>query len=140
MRELGMSEGKVLVIDDDEHVRTIVKMVLIRGGYEVVEAENGAKGMQSLLKGDNPSTVAVIVCDMYLPEVNGTETIAYFRSHFPSLPVIIMTSHPEDGYAAQKPWRGVVDYVVKPIQSHILLSAVRRAVSLHVSKKHSTRM
>lgn len=130
-----MSEGKVLVIDDDEHVRTIVKMALIRGGYEVVEAENGAKGMQSLLKGDNPSTVAVIVCDIHMPEVNGTEAIAYFRSHFPSLPVIIMTGQPDYRYAAQMLRQGVVDYVVKPIQSHILLNAVRRAVSLHLSKK-----
>jgi len=110
-----MSEGKVLVIDDDEHVRTLVKMALLRGGYEVVTAENGAKGMQSLLMGDNPSTVAVIVCDIHMPEVNGTEAIAYFRSHLPSLPIIIMTGQPDYRYAAQMLRRRVVDYLVKPI-------------------------
>lgn len=126
-----MSEGKVLVIDDNEHVRTLVKIALLRGGYEVVEAENGVKGMQSLLLGDNPSTVAVIVCDVHMPEVNGTEAIAYFRSHFPSLPIIIMTDRPDYRYSAKTLRRGVVDYLVKPIQSHILIDAVRRAVSQH---------
>ena len=130
-----MSEGKVLVIDDDEHVRTLVKMALLRGGYEVVEAENGTRGMQSLLWGDNPSTVAVIVCDIHMPEVNGVEAIAYLRSHFPSLPIIIMTSQPDYRYAAQMFRRGVVDYLVKPIQSYSLVDAVRRAVSQRASKK-----
>jgi len=130
-----MSEGKVLVIDDDEHVRTLVKMALLRGGYEVVEAENGTRGMQSLLWGDNPSTVAVIVCDIHTPEVNGVEAIAYFRSHFPSLPIIIMTSQPDYRNAAQMLRRGVVDYLVKPIQSYSLVDAVRRAVSQRTPKK-----
>lgn len=130
-----MSEGKVLVIEDDEHVRTLVKMALLRGGYEVVEAENGAKGMQSLLLGDNPSTVAVIVCDIHMPEVNGTEAIAYFRSHFPSLPIIIITGQPDHRDAAQMLRHGVLDYLVKPIQSNILVDAVRRAISQHASKK-----
>ena len=130
-----MSEGKVLVIDDDEHVRTLVKMALLRGGYEVVEAENGAKGMQSLLSGDNPSTITVIVCDIHMPEVNGTEAIAYFRSHFPSLPIIMMTGLPDYRYAAQMLRQGVVDYLVKPIQPHILVDAVRLAVSQHASGK-----
>jgi len=130
-----MSEGKVLVIDDDEHVRTHVKMALLRGGYEVVEAENGTRGMQSLLWGDNPSTVAVIVCDIHTPEVNGVEAIAYFRSHFPSLPIIIMTSQPDYRNAAQMLRRGVVDYLVKPIQSYSLVDAVRRAVSQRTPKK-----
>ena len=130
-----MSEGKVLVIENDEHVRTLVKMALLRGGYEVVEAENGTRGMQSLLWGDNPSTVTVIVCDLHMPEVNGVEAIAYFRSHFPSLPIIIMTGQPDYRYAAQMLPRGVVDYLVKPIQSHSLVDAVRRAVSQRASKK-----
>ena len=130
-----MSEGKVLVIDDDEHVRTLVKMALLGGGYEVVEAENGLKGMQSLLLGDNPSTVAVIVCDVHMPEVNGTEAIAYFLSHFPSLPIIIMTGHPDYRYPAQMLRRGMVDYLVKPIHSRTLVDAVRRAVSQHASGK-----
>lgn len=132
-----MSEGKILVIEDDEHVRTLVKMVLLRGGYEVVEAENGAKGMQALLLGDNPSTVAVIVCDIHMPEINGTEAIAYFRSHFPTLPIIIMTGHPDYRYASQVLGRGVVDYLVKPIPSHVLIDVVRRAVSQYVSRKAS---
>lgn len=132
-----MSEGKVLVIDDDKNVRTLIKMALLHGGYEVVEAENGAKGMQLLLMDDNPSTVTLIVCDIHMPEVNGTEAITYFRSHFPSLPVIIMTGQPEYGYVAQMLRRGVVDYLVKPIQSHILVDAVRRAVIRHAPKKAS---
>src|SRR5256885_3185173 len=115
-----MSEGKVLVIDDDEHVRTLVKMALLRGGYEVVEAENGTRGMQSLLWGDNPSTVAVILCDIHMPEVNGVEAIAYFRSHFPSLPIIIMTSQPDYRSAAQMFRRGGGGYLFKTIQTYKL--------------------
>lgn len=130
-----MSEGKVLVIDDDKNVRTLIKMALLRGGYEVVEAENGVKGMQLLLMNDNPSTVGLIVCDIHMPDVNGTEAITYFQSHYPSLPVIIMTGQPDYCHEAQMFRRGVVDYLVKPIQSHILVAAVRRAVSQRAPKK-----
>ena len=106
-----MSLGRLLVVDDEEDVRKSVRLTLTKAGYDVVDAEDGEKGIQQLRSGDNPLMVDAILCDIHMPKVSGVEAIAFFRQHFPTVPVIVMTGQPDVKGATDLMKQGVVDYL-----------------------------
>ena len=122
-----MGLGRVLVIDDEEHVRKTVSAMLTKGGYDVVLAEDGEMGIKAMKSDDNALMVDVILCDIHMPNINGTEAIAYFRSQFPSVPVIVITGQPDLQGVSSLFKQGVVDYLVKPLESAKVLTAVGNA-------------
>jgi two-component system chemotaxis response regulator CheY len=98
----------------------------------VVEAEDGEKGIAAIRSGDNPLLLDTIICDIRMPKVNGVEAIAYFRSQFPSVPVIVLTGHPDPALATALLKQGVAEYLTKPIEPEKLVAAVNKAVKDHV--------
>ena len=110
-----MGLGRVLIVDDEENIRKLVRIALAKAGYDVIEAENGEKGIAAVRGGDNPLMLDVIICDLQMPKVNGMEAIAFFREQFPSVPVVVLTAHPTVEGATALFNQGVVDYLVKPV-------------------------
>ena len=129
-----MGLGRVLVVDDEADVRKSVRLTLVKAGYDVVEAEDGEKAIQAIRSGDNPLMIDVIVTDIHMPKVNGMEAIAFFRSQFPSVPVIVLTGQPALKGAGDLYKQGVVEYLVKPIEPEKLTAAVHKAAKEHVFK------
>jgi two-component system chemotaxis response regulator CheY len=127
-----MGLGRVLVVDDEENIRKVLRMTLTKAGYDVVEAEDGEKGIAAIRSGDNPLLLDTIICDIRMPKVNGVEAIAYFRAQFPSVPVIVLTGHPDPTLATALLKQGVVEYLTKPIEPEKLVAAVNKAVKEHV--------
>jgi len=121
-------KGRVLVVDDEKNIRDLVRMTLTKAGYDVVEAEDGAKAVEVLRSDDNPLMVDVITCDIRMPKVNGTEAIAFFREQFPSIPVVVITGFPETDMAVSLMKQGVVAYVPKPVEGQKLLAVVEKAM------------
>ena len=123
-----MSMGRVFIIDDDEHVRKMVGLVLKQGGYEALEAADGEEAIALIQSCPAGFPVRAIICDIALPKVNGNDLIAFIRVKLPSVPVIVLTGHPDVQSAASLFKLGVVDYLLKPAQAQTLLDAVRRAI------------
>jgi len=121
-------EGRVLVVDDEPDIRKVVKMTLQKAGYEVLEAENGEKAIEVINYGENRLLLDVVICDIRMPKINGAEAIAYFRSNYPRVPLIVLTGFPDTDMATSFLRQGVVDYLVKPVEGEKLRSAVARAM------------
>ncbi len=129
-----MPVGRVLVVDDDEDIRKTVRLILTKADYDVVEAEDGEKGVEAIRSGDNPVMVDTIICDIHMPKVNGMEAIVYFRQQFPSVPVIVLTGEPDISGAATLFKQGIVEYLTKPVSPEKLTQCVNKAVKEHVFK------
>jgi two-component system chemotaxis response regulator CheY len=127
-----MGLGRVLVIDDEENVRKLVRITLVKAGFDVIEAEDGEKGIAEGKSGDNPLMLDAIICDLKMPKINGIEAIAYFRQQFPSVPIIVLTAYPDVHSATSLMKQGVVEYLVKPVEPERLKAAVAKAVREHV--------
>jgi DNA-binding NtrC family response regulator len=121
----SMSLGRVFIIDDEEHVRKTVGLALKQGGYEVLEATDGEDAAATIQSG---LSVQAIICDIAMPKVNGHDLIVFIRAKLPSVPIIVLTGHPDVQGAAALFKLGVVDYLIKPAQAQTLLEAVRRAI------------
>jgi two-component system chemotaxis response regulator CheY len=126
-----MPQGRVLVVDDEENIRKTVRLTLTKAGFDVVEAADGEKGVKAITSDDNALMVDAILCDIHMPKVNGMEAIAYFRSQFPSVPVVVITGHPDIQKATALFKQGVVDYLVKPIEAAKLVEVAKKAVKEH---------
>ena len=125
-----MALGRVLVVDDEADLRKDIRLILTQADYDVVEAEDGEKAIEAIRSGDNPLLVSTIICDLVMPKVGGMEAIAFFRSQFPGVPILVLTGHPNIENMTELYKQGVVDYLVKPIAPEKLLAAVERAVSI----------
>ena len=123
-----MFRGRVFIVDDEEHVRKTVGLVLKQGGYEVLEAANGEEAIAAIESYPTGFSVQAIICDIDLPKVNGNELIAFIRVKLPTVPVIVLTGYPDVLGAASLFKQGVVDYLIKPARAQTLLDAVRRAI------------
>ena len=131
----GVRQGRILVVDDEAQVRKPISLMLAKDGYEVVEAADGEEAIEALRSGDNPLMVDTVLCDIRMPKINGKEAIAYFRSQFPGVPIVVMTGYPDVELAVSLMRQGVRDYLIKPVAKEELLSVIRKSADQHIVLK-----
>ena len=124
-----MPKGTVLVIEDEEDVREVLKLHLDSAGYNVVEAENGEVGINFLRSEDNMINVDLILCDIRMPKVDGAKCVDYLRKEAPGVPVVMVTGYPDTEMAASFLKKGAKDYLVKPVEKEKLLGVVRKIIA-----------
>jgi two-component system chemotaxis response regulator CheY len=120
--------GRVLVVDDEPSVRTIVRLLLEKAGYDVLEAADGEAAIEALNAGENRLVLDVVICDIRMPKINGIQAIEYFQREYPHVPVIVLTAYPETKMAVSFMRNGLTDYLVKPVDAQKLRGAVERAM------------
>ena len=120
--------GRILVIDDEPSVRTVVRMTLEKAGYDVLEAEDGEQAIEAINTGENRLVLDAVICDIRMPKINGIEAIDYFQKEYPHVPLVILTGYPETEMAVSFLRKGVADYLVKPVDAERLRDAVETAM------------
>lgn len=120
--------GRILVVDDEPSVRTVVRLTLEKAGYEVLEAENGEKAIEVINTGENRLVLDAVISDIRMPKINGVEAIDYFQREYPHVPVIVLTAYPETQMAVSFMRSGVTDYLIKPVEAQKLRAAVEKAM------------
>lgn len=122
--QVSGTKGKILVIDDEEEVREVLRIHLESAKYNVIEAADGAEGVELMKQGANLLQVGLIICDIRMPNVNGIEAIDFLKQNAPSIPIIVVTGYPDSELAVSLLNKGVRDYMVKPVEKEKLLSKV----------------
>ena len=123
--------SRILVIDDDPAVRVAIQLVLEREGHEVVLAGNGRAGIARVQDGP----VDLVICDIFMPGMDGIETIHALHRHDPHVPVIAMSGFmfrdgetPAPDYLSLSTKLGAAGSLRKPFRPHDLLEAVNRCI------------
>ena len=118
-----MERRRILVIEDDEGVRSTICRMLVRFGYEPIEAVNGLDGVDALRR----TQVDLVLTDLVMPEQEGIETIRQIKELRPRLPIIAMTGWfgGEFSTLADALARGADRGLEKPFRPDELLSLVR---------------
>jgi len=113
----------VLVVDDDPDVRFIIKAVLERLGYEVLDTPLGVRALQ-LAHNIHPT---LILCDMMMPSMDGIEVLRALRARpeTASIPVIMLTVVEEPEMQKQALKAGANDFLSKPVDIEVLEDRVR---------------
>jgi CheY-like chemotaxis protein len=104
-------------------------MNLEKEGYQILEAENGEHAIKILFKGDNMKKIALILCDVRMPVVNGEEFVNYLQQTDSQAKVVMLTGYPDKKLAELLKEKGVDEYLVKPIEKQTLLKAIKEIIS-----------
>ncbi len=112
---------RVLVIEDNADLRDYLRLALGAQGYEVLTAKNGREALGYL----NGHVVDVVLTDLFMPEMDGIETIAAVRRHFPKVRVVAMSGRPGVDYLKVARELGVARSLRKPFEMDELLNALK---------------
>jgi two-component system response regulator FixJ len=114
----------VHLVDDDEAIRRSVGFALKTSGFQVRSCESGV----DLIKAATTLEPGCILLDIRMPGMDGIEVQAALREKGVTLPVIIMTGHGDVSLAVQAMKAGAVDFIEKPFEKAVLLSAIEHAM------------
>lgn len=116
---------RILIVDDSEVVRAMVRLVLEDNGFEITgEAVSAAEAWQAYV--DDPPDAVVI--DMALPDATGLELAEKLADYDPALRFVMCTSSAQDEVVQQALALGAKDFVTKPFQPERIIQAVKKAV------------
>ena len=126
---------RILVIDDEEHIRRMMRLTLETAGYQVGEAKDGAEGLS--LYGDG-SHWDVVVLDQRMPGMDGLETLRQIKQQDVNARVVMATAYASIELAVDAMKLGATDFVRKPMTPKVLRSAVSAALSKVTGEVDST--
>jgi two-component system KDP operon response regulator KdpE len=113
----------VLIIEDDEKIRNVLRTVLELEQYRVIEAENGERGIVEL-KSHRPD---IVVLDLGLPDCDGVDLIRNARK-WSSVPIVVLSARAQEEQKVNALEAGADDYVTKPFGTRELLVRIRVAL------------
>ena len=113
---------RVLITDDEAITRMLVKLLLEKETYEVLEARTGRQAVD-IAKRERPD---LLIIDLHMPEMDGYQAIAHIREELTraALPIVVLTSEDGPGVERRVLDFGADDYVIKPFDAEVLLSRV----------------
>ena len=122
------SSQRILVVDDDHYIRTIISSTLIQNGYQVDTAKDGADAWKAL----NEVSYYLLITDYKMPRVNGLELVSKLRSQNKSLPVILVSGTMPIEALNLQPGLRIDAMLEKPFTAAELLGAVKRVADAFV--------
>jgi DNA-binding NtrC family response regulator len=121
-----MTQGRILVIDDEAVALRNLVHVLRKEGYEVTGAQSGEAGMKALARGD----FDLVITDLRMDRIDGFAILAHCREHLPDAKVIVITGYATVSSAVDAMREGAFHYVAKPFRIDEVRHVVREALEL----------
>jgi DNA-binding response OmpR family regulator len=119
------SLGRVLVVDDDPHVGTLVRDVLSTLGYAVKHVLGGVEALE-LVAVFEPD---LVLLDLLMPGMSGVEVLGHLRRDHRPLPVVILSGNTDIALARRTLGNGAFDYIQKPFDIAVLARVVEAAIA-----------
>jgi two-component system cell cycle response regulator DivK len=119
--------NRILIVEDQDDNRRILRDLLSRAGFELIEAHNGQQGVV-LASAERPD---LILMDIQLPVLDGYEATRRIKADpaLRAIPIIVVTSYALSGDEVKARAAGCDDYVTKPFSPRVLLAKVREHLS-----------
>jgi two-component system response regulator GlrR len=119
-----MERQKILLVDDDNSLLTLLAIRLRAAGFDVRKARNGAEALDNA-RHEKPQ---LVITDLRLGGMDGMTLFGRLHELYPWLPVIILTAHASPSEAAAAKRRGAFAYVTKPFSGEALLARIDEAL------------
>ncbi len=121
--------NRILVIDDEPQIRKFMRISLAANGYEVIEADNAAQGIEAA-RSRQPD---LLILDLGLPDLDGQEVISAVRD-ISDMPIIVLSVRAQELDKVEALDRGASDYIVKPFGVAELMARVRAVLRQRSAK------
>ncbi len=125
--------ARILIVDDEPHVRSMIGSTLERQGYDVQLASGGREGLEIL----ELNAFDLVLIDTVMQDGNGIALLERIHDQQPQLPVVMVSAIHTTSVAIDAMRRGAYDYLLKPFERDHLLSTVERALEHRVALQES---
>ena len=115
-----MDTYKILIVDDEERMRKLLRDFLVKNNFRVVEAADGESALNTFY---NDNSIDLIILDVMMPKMDGWEVLEAIRK-FSKVPVIMLTARAEERDELKGFALGVDEYITKPFSPRILVARV----------------
>lgn len=117
----------VLVVDDSLTVRQQVSSALANAGMKVLEAGDGAEGLQQL----SSNSVDCVVCDVNMPRMNGIQMVESAKADMKNetLPIVMLTTEGSRELIDRAKAAGACGWIIKPFKADLLVAAVEKMIA-----------
>lgn len=123
---LKPSETKIVIVDDSDFSRSIIKKMLVEDGFAVVgEAALASEALQ-VIKDTQPH---VVITDIVMPEISGIELTEKITQSFEEIAVIVISSLSQEHVVLEAIGAGASDFISKPIQKQQLIDSIDKIMS-----------
>lgn len=123
---------RILIIDDEEKLRTLLARIISLEGFEVIQAENCKTALKKLDQND----IDIALCDVKLPDGNGVELSKKIKDKFPYIEIILLTAYGNIPDSVQAIKNGAFDYITKGDDNNKIIPLLYRAVEkVELSKR-----
>lgn len=116
--------SKILIIDDEEKLRSLLSRIISLEGFTVLQAGNIRAGIKILEK-ERPD---IILCDVKLPDGNGVDLVAELKPRFPEVEIILLTAYGNIGDGVRSMKNGAFDYLTKGDNNDKIIPLLGRAI------------
>tara|TARA_B100000953_G_scaffold172375_1_gene142086 strand:- start:1311 stop:2474 length:1164 start_codon:yes stop_codon:yes gene_type:complete len=125
--------SKILIIEDEESIRRVLRKVLIEedSSYNIIEAFDGDQAIEMVKK----NKIDLILCDIKMPKKDGIEVLKFLIKDYQEVPVIMISGHGDLETAVESMRLGAFDYISKPPDLNRLLNSVRGALKNKLFRK-----
>ena len=121
--------ARILVVDDEDQIRALLRTTLELEGYKVHVASSGAEALAAL----ELSNFELVLTDIVMPDLDGLALLEKIHQQSPNLPVVMVTAVHDIAVAIDAMRRGAHDYLLKPFERGLLLGSVQRALEYRVA-------
>ena len=118
-----MELHKILVVDDEESVRSMISVLLQKEGYQVSSAQDGEEALSMI----GEQAFDLILSDIRMPRLDGLGLLDRVQALYPDITVIMMSAFGTVDLAVEAMKRGAYDYISKPFKPDEILLALRKA-------------
>jgi len=128
----------ILVADDEETIRTVIRELLNAQGYDCILACNGEEAIRTLQERTSlPDTcIDAVITDIMMPKMDGLQLTRMIHSINRNLPILVMTGHGDTFTAEEAMNAGACDFLLKPFQANELYLRLERSIRLMQLKSH----
>jgi two-component system response regulator AtoC len=123
--------SNILIIDDDDFIRGVLKSVLKKAGYKVFDAAEGETGLKYVKQFDPD----LVLTDYKMPGLSGMDVLQEIVRTHPGLPVIMLTAYGDVALTIKAIQAGAYDFIEKPVKNHELLEAIQNGVKASEQSK-----
>ena len=131
-----MGDGYILVVDDEERMRKLIKDFLKTKDYEVLEAEDGEKALEVF--SENENKIKLILLDVMMPKLDGWSVLRQIRQTS-KVPIVMLTARAEEQDELFGFELGVDEYITKPFSPKLLVARIKALLNRTGSTKSESK-
>jgi len=129
-----MAEQRILIVDDEAYIRTVMAAILDRAGFVTVTATSAQEAQEHI---ENDPPYDILLSDIMMAGTDGLTLLDHLHQHHPELLVIMVTAVHDISVAMAAIRRGAYDYLLKPFEREQLLAVVKRALNHRAIQKQN---